>query len=740
MQKSPRTQDSTLELLISLAVVLVLLLYTYGILIAAPYQGFYFNPTSGVITSFYGEGTTSLQEGDILERIGDITLKQFKADRRLVFFEGVQPGDIIEIAILRNGKPLVVQWVFPGFNLREFTSRLFNSWMLAYIFWLAGLAAQLLIRPRDLRRRLFVIANYLVALFLVSGALSSWHLWESSTLLHALTWLMMPVFLHLHWVFPRPIRNLPNLFWSFLYGVAFLLAAGEILHMLGRNLYALGFAIALLGSILLLFAHLFIQKEERQTIRLLLLSILIAFSASIAVAIAQAFGVILNLGWFTVYSMPFMPLAYFYLINRRQLGGMETRVNSIISTYTFLILLGLAFFILLVSFAQTSLAEEAWVILAPLLAFVASITTAVYLPRFQTFLNQRLFGIKLPYQNLTQTYSSRIAVSTTLPSLLALLKEQVFPSLLIRQYVFLKTSEKNLSVLLAQDIPEDSFDFDSLTQKAGHYIPNLPPDEGWLRLILPLKLGDVTLGFWLLGKRDPDDLYPLVEIPILQSLADQTAIALSNILQAEQLRSLYQSDIEQIEYERKRISRDLHDDVLNQLAAMRNSLNQKTLPPAFLSTYDDLKQRLRHIINDLRPPMLDQGLAYALTEYVEDLREKNNDVRIVLDLQASEEKLPEKIEEHFFHIVREACENALRHAHARTLTVAGTIAPDHADLSIEDDGDGFDVNTDLNVLRATSHFGLLSMKERTHLAGAEINFQSDPKRGTKIQILWNLEK
>lgn len=740
MEQSPRTRDSTLELLLSLAVVLVLLLYTYGILIAAPYQGFYFNPTSGVITSFYGEGTTSLQEGDILERIGDITLKQFKADRRLVFFEGAEAEDVIEVAILRNGEPLVVQWIFPGFNLREFTNRLFNSWILAYVFWLAGLAAQLSIRPRDLRRRLFVTANYLVALFLVSGALSSWHLWESSTLLHALTWLMMPVFLHLHWVFPRPIRNVPDLFWGFLYGAAFLLAAGEIIHIFGRNLYALGFVIAILGSILLLFAHLIVQKEERQTIRLLLLSILIAFSASIAVAIAQAFGAILNLGWFTVYSMPFMPLAYFYLIYRRQLGGMETRVNRIISTYTFLILLGLAFFILLVSFAQTSLAQEAWVILAPLLAFAASIITAVYLPRFQAFVDQRLFSIKLPYQHLPETYSNRIAASTSLPSLLVLLNDQVFPSLLIRQYAFLQASQKNLGILLAKDIPGDPFDFDSLTQKAGHYIPNLPPEEGWLRLILPLKVGDTTLGFWLLGKRDPDDLYPLVEIPILQSLADQTAIALSNILQSEQLRSLYQSDIEQIEYERKRISRDLHDDVLNQLAAMRNSLDQKTLPPTFLSAYDNLKQRLRQIINDLRPPMLDQGLAYALTEYMEDLREKHGDVNIILDLQASEERPPEKIEEHFFQIVHEACENALRHAHARRLTVSGVISPNHVDLSIEDDGDGFEASTELNVLLTHNHFGLANMKERAQLIGAQINFQSGPKRGTKIHILWNLEK
>lgn len=111
----------------------------------------------------------------------------------------------------------------------------------------------------------------------------------------------------------------------------------------------------------------------------------------------------------------------------------------------------------------------------------------------------------------------------------------------------MQLNDEHLKALLAKGIPKDAFNVDFTAQK------------DWLRLTLPLKVGDTILGFWFLGKRDPDDLYPQVEIPILQSLADQTAIALSNILQTEQLLKLYQSDIKRVEQERQNLAHELHD-------------------------------------------------------------------------------------------------------------------------------------------------------------------------------------
>lgn len=725
------SRSHVMESFVSLAVLFVLLIFTYGILITAPYSGFYFSPAVGQVEAIFVDKNGLLQEGDLIEQIGETSLAQFKLDRRLVLFEGLKEGDSIEIVLIRKGERLNILWPFPGFNLREFTNRLFNAWLLAYIFWLVGFTAQLSIRPRDLRRFLFIAANYLIALFLVSGTLSSWHLWESSTVLHMVSWLMVPVFLHLHWIIPQPIRSLPKIFWGFMYGTAVLLAAAEAVHLFDRNLYALGFLLSIFGSMILLLAHFITQKNERSTILQLMLSILISFSFSIVVLIAFVLNVVLNLSWFTVISMPFMPLAYFYLIYRRQLGSMETRVNRLLSVYSFIIILGTVFFITTISLMQISISKEVWVFIAAGAAFTASSITIAFLPRFQAFVDQRFFGIKLPYQSLPETYSSRIATCENLPNLLALLENEVFPSLLVRQYAFVQSNDKHLKALLTKGIPSDLFD----TQNAGRTLPS-QPQEDWLRLTLPLKVGDTILGFWLLGKRDPDNHYPQIEIPILQSLANQTAIAFSNILQTDQILSIYQIDIEKIENERKRIARDLHDHVLNQIAAMRNSLDPKTLPPTFLETYEDIKLSVREIINDLRPTVLDHGLAFALKEYIEDLREKHPNINIIFNIQASEERIPEKMEEHIYYIVREACENALRHANARTLELSGVIAPGQVNLSIQDDGDGFDSTGEINDLIANHHFGLATMKERAHLAGAEMTIQSQKNQGTTIHILW----
>lgn len=737
-----RTYNSQLlfEASASLAVFVLLLFYSYGIFVKAPYAGFYFNPTNEKIEFIFSTNNSLLKVGDEIYQVGDFSLQQFKADRRLTFFDGVQKGDVVDIKVIRDGNQVTIPWEFPGFTTQEFTNRLFNSWLLAYAFGIAGFAAQVTLRPRNLRRGLFITANYLTAIFLISGMLSSWHLWESSTLLHVVAWLMMPIFIHLHWVFPQPFkRGISKFFLGFLYSIACLLAIGEVFHALPRSLYALGFIIAIAGSVFLLIAHMVSQKKERPAARLLLISTIISFSFSISVAIALSFGVVLDLGWITFFSMPFMPLMYFYVIASYQSGDLQIKLNRFVSIYLYLITLGIFVLLIVVLLATNSLLHETWLFVAMAFAIVTGGISILLFPRFQAFVDQKFLGIKLPYQHLPEIYSSRITTSTSLPSLLGLLETDVFPSLLIRQYAFLQVSEKGLIKLMDKGIPDlSTFDIETLTQKAGEYIPSLSQQDDGPRLILPLKVGTQTLGFWLLGKRDPDDLYPQVEIPILQSLANQTAIALSNILQTDQLRNIYESNIDRVEKERKRVARDLHDSVLNQLANMRNSLDQRTLPAEFLSTYDGLKQRIREIISDLRPPILDQGLAYAISELVEDLREEASHMDINLDLQTSGERIPEKNETHLFFIVREACMNVLKHANAKTLNISGNITPTRVELSIQDDGKGLniDLQKEVNTLLEEEHFGLVGMFERARLINADLNINSNENSGTTIHITW----
>lgn len=425
-----------------------------------------------------------------------------------------------------------------------------------------------------------------------------------------------------------------------------------------------------------------------------------------------------------------------------QLGGLEMRAHRIISIYSYLIIVGSVLISLFaISLKLSGPNSILMMVVIPLLA--SAIFIPAY-PAFQSFVEKRFLGIKLPYQNLQETYSNRIAVNTSINGLLQLLKAEVFPSLLIRQFAVMQVFNGKLKTLLIENIALEQLphenDLNVLASQAGIYLPTISPNSGWMRLILPLKAGDSFIGFWLLGRRDPDDHYSQSEIPILQSIANQTAIALSNILHAEQVRKLFQLDVERYEQERLSLALDLHDSVLNQLAAFRNDLGETILSPKLQSSYEEITRRLREIVSELRPPMLMYGLKPAIIELADNLMERSGDkVKIKVDIELSGEILPERIEQHLFRIVQEACENSLRHAEANSISIYGTLTSERVDLNIQDDGKGFDADSKLELdnLLANRHFGLSGMIERAALIGAKINIHSSPNSGTRIHITWS---
>jgi len=159
----------------------------------------------------------------------------------------------------------------------------------------------------------------------------------------------------------------------------------------------------------------------------------------------------------------------------------------------------------------------------------------------------------------------------------------------------------------------------------------------------------------------------------------------------------------------------------------------------FQGAYDDLTKHLRDIVSDLRPPMLNYGLEPAIGELADNLMERSKDtIRIDMNVQSDGSRYPEKIELHLFRIVQEACENALRHAQAKNITISGTLFSQEIDLSLKDDGIGFDAgeNLQLDVLITNRHFGLAGMMERAAIIGAEVRIKSKPEEGTGIQITW----
>lgn len=721
----------------------LLLFFTYGIFIRAPYTGFYFNPTNGRVLQIFLPSTSSLRVGDILTKVGNVSWQDYYLNGNQGLFNDVQDGETIDLDVNRDGHQIMVQWKIPGFNQPEFFSRFFNIWWLAYIFWFFGFSAQIFVRPANTRWKLFVASNYLTGLWIILGSLSARHLWESSILLRATTWMLLPIYLHFHLLFPKPLARVPKSLILALYGASLPFILGELTQRLPKMLYALGLMLTLVGIAVLQIVHFIKRPEQRREVGLVALAILLSILPSLALSISGVEGVIPQLAPIGLLTLPFMPLTYLFIFYRNQLGDLEMRANRLLSLYAFMILLGTGLIILVSLALSLQIPEKLSVLFAMATAIVTAVISIQSFPRFQAFVEQRFLGIRLPYQNLQETYSSRITTSTSMSNLLSLLENEVFPSLLVRQFAFLQVLNGSLKVLLTRNVPTNKLPLESsitnLANQSGTFIPNSSLNDEWLRLILPLKIGDNFIGFWLLGRRDPDDVYPLAEIPILQSLANQTAITLSNILQTEQLRQMYQLDIERNELERKRLALDLHDSVLNELAVLRANLDEVNLSAQFKASYAEVTQRLREIVSDLLPPMLMYGLVPAMVELADNLMERSDDaVNIAVDVQSSEGRPAQYIEQHIFRIVQEAWENVLKHANAKSINVHGLITGSAVDLTIEDNGKGFDMDErfDLASLLSNNHFGLAGMVERAHLIEAEITIQSKIETGTTIQIRW----
>jgi signal transduction histidine kinase len=737
------------ENLISFVVLVVLLVYTYGLLFVAPYPGFYFNPSDGQVLVIYQSEPFSpgLAIGDIIERVNQTPFDAYRENKNLNLFQGIQKGQTVEIGVRRDGESLVIPWVYPGFNRAGFFSRFFNVWWLAYIFLAIGMAAQLLMRPRNIQRRLFVASIHLMALFLMFGSLSSYHVMMSSILLRISAWLLLPVYIHFHWIFPESFRRIPRWLKIVFYVLFGAIALGELFQMVPSTLYFLAVSLAFGGSIVLLLFHYLLQPAQRREIRFLGFGASLALFPVFLLGIIGSGGRIPQSGPLALLALPILPGAYFYVLYRRSLGGLELRTNRSISLYIFLVLLGVVLLLAVGSTGLVDISREVFIFATVITALLTTFTGILLFPAFQAFVERRLLGIKLPAKNMVENFSARIVTSTTLPDLVSLLEEDVFPSLLIRQYAVVQLAESPAKILLAQDVNRDRVREEAIqdfiaSAPTGGLIPFSRSDHplGWARLILPLRIGPDLIGAWLLGRRDPDDHYPQAELPILGSLANQTAVALSNIIQTERLKSMYEANIHRYEEERLRLAHELHDSLLNEMAAMLMRHDPDALPREFQESYDGLIVRLREIVRDLRPPMLIYGLKYALDGLADNLSERNQDsVQIRSEVQATDEcRFPDIVEHNIYRIVQEACENSLKYAQARSILITGKLSPGRIDLLVTDDGIGFNDGNDLRLedMIANQHFGLAGIHERANLIGAAIKFTSQHNMGTQIQVLW----
>jgi two-component system sensor kinase len=201
------------------------------------------------------------------------------------------------------------------------------------------------------------------------------------------------------------------------------------------------------------------------------------------------------------------------------------------------------------------------------------------------------------------------------------------------------------------------------------------------------------------------------------------------------------------EEERKRISRELHDDLCQRLTGMKfraealeddipaNSKRSLRVLREFGQELDKTIADVRRISSDLRPSVLDDfGLVIALRMLCKDF-EKRHAVATTFELGEPEEvKMDPHIEIALYRIAQEALANVARHAHASLVSLHLSHVDGAVQLTIEDDGAGFDLEEARRYSESGYRLGLIGMRERSELLGGWCAVDSDIGKGTTIRV------
>jgi signal transduction histidine kinase len=198
------------------------------------------------------------------------------------------------------------------------------------------------------------------------------------------------------------------------------------------------------------------------------------------------------------------------------------------------------------------------------------------------------------------------------------------------------------------------------------------------------------------------------------------------------------------EDERKRISRDLHDDTVQQLVAIGQRID---LCRAKLGDGEDVAADLsevRHMVTDtvhgvrqfsrdLRPLALeDLGLIPALQYLVNELPPK---MRATVEVNGEAGKLAPELEVAIYRIVQETLQNVRKHAEASQTSVTVTFTETNVEIVVKDNGCGFDVPEDLTELARKGNFGVMGIEERVKLFGGAFHIASQPGKGTRVSVI-----
>lgn len=266
-------------------------------------------------------------------------------------------------------------------------------------------------------------------------------------------------------------------------------------------------------------------------------------------------------------------------------------------------------------------------------------------------------------------------------------------------------------------------------------------------LAAELVRGDETLGSIEVGPRHHGD-YNDAERALLRTVAGQAAASVANVrltaqlaAQLEELTASRERLVAAQDDERRRLERDLHDgiqqNVVAQIAGLRlarNRLERGQLTPAELTELQDQAREtltdLRELAQGIHPPVLsDNGLVAAVESGV-----ARYPIALSVDADAAvrAERYPEDVETTAYYVVREALANTAKHADAMHATVVLARSNGHLRISISDDGRG--IGAPAGGAEPVSHGGLANIRDRVAALRGTVRVSAREPSGTTVLV------
>lgn len=645
---------------------------------------------------------------------------------------------VFMIEVERDGQPLALEMPILPLAKHNWLP-LSSAVVVTLIFW--GVGVLLLWRQFERAdvRLLFLLSQvFAAAVMLLLSQPDRWRTppWTMSLCI-ACFHIAAPLLVHHLITFPVTLGSPRQRQWGLglLYGLALADIAGALsAHALWVRLsvaYSTLEVIAALG----ILAYVYVRRaapDDRRRLRLIVFGNLMAAAPpTLFYLLPVIAGSMYRLPqWAMGLFLIFAPLSYLYATVRHNIFGIDRLLNRAL-VYGLLslgiLLLYLGPFLLIYRLAPSDWLAQAMI--AAGLTLLVGLAFDWSRRGVQRLADRLFYGGWYDYPAVVETVSAALAR--------ALNREQL-NDVLIRQVPELMQLRPAQLWIGAPDEP-------------------LPPEPPEPHLRFTFSLEGRRGAAWTIAPRRDGEALAAADHRILKTLADQTEIALNNVLlvemlrrQLDEIREAQHRLLRSREEERSRLARDLHDGPIQllvglnmQLGMLQTSANRTSLPVGkeLQAMRDEVRQllaELRQVCAELRPPMLDTlGLGAAIRTLAEDWSAQCA-VRVTLDLppDAALRSLPDDVAVNLYRVVQEALSNIARHAGAQRATIRLAWDETCLTLTIQDDGRGFDIPDHSYSPASGGHFGLVGMQERVELIGGEWTLDATPGQGTTVRVDW----